>query len=238
VVGQRHTSHNKVLPAPRPLRVRSDLHGPERLWRGSGVARILRKPVCERCSGGHVGNTRTLADIGQGRAGSRTAATRSGPRPLTASEASTVGWDTTFGSGHAHHPMGSPLSLLPRVVPPSRTGSVHDSGVHPVGSSSTAPEGFRESRVDSHRGIHGRLGHHLGPLSPASGCLRAFPRPSVAVDATSPVRSTVRGAETSGRQRPLTKCCRLRSLRSLRPTWPEALVAGKRSGAYSRLAGS
>ena len=37
------TSANKVLPAPRPLRTRSDLHGPKRLWRENGVARILRE---------------------------------------------------------------------------------------------------------------------------------------------------------------------------------------------------
>jgi toxin ParE1/3/4 len=38
---------------------------------------------------------------------------------------------------------------------------------------------------------------------------------------------------SSGGVRPITKCCRLRSLRSLRPTWPEALVARIRGGAYS-----
>src|SRR5690606_36029557 len=46
------TSVNKVLPAPRPLRVRSDLHGPRRLWRGNEVARSLREPVCEGSGGG------------------------------------------------------------------------------------------------------------------------------------------------------------------------------------------
>jgi membrane protease YdiL (CAAX protease family) len=48
----QRTSHNKVLPAPRPLRVRSDLHGPRLLWRVNGVARILRQPVCEPSGGG------------------------------------------------------------------------------------------------------------------------------------------------------------------------------------------
>jgi hypothetical protein len=52
VMGVRHTPYNKVLPAPRPLHVRSDLHGPMRLWRENGVARILREPVCERSGGG------------------------------------------------------------------------------------------------------------------------------------------------------------------------------------------
>src|SRR5690606_2548621 len=52
LVEQQHTSHNKGLPAPRPLRVRSDLHGPRLLWRGNGVARILREPVCGRSGGG------------------------------------------------------------------------------------------------------------------------------------------------------------------------------------------
>ena len=46
-VEQRPTAYNKVLPAPRPLRVRSDLHGPKHLWRVNEVARILRQSVCE-----------------------------------------------------------------------------------------------------------------------------------------------------------------------------------------------
>jgi len=46
------SSYNKVLPAPRPLRVRSDLHGPKRLWRVNGVARIVRQAVYEPADGG------------------------------------------------------------------------------------------------------------------------------------------------------------------------------------------
>src|SRR5690606_12879451 len=50
--------------------------------------------------------------------------------------------------------------------------------------------------------------------------------------------SKARLLEALVRARPLTNCCRLRSLRSLRPTWPGAFVARKRGGAYSSAGGS
>jgi hypothetical protein len=55
-----HTRHGKVLPAPRPLRVRSDLHGPALLWPGDGVQRILDQARVGSRVVGHVGTLETL----------------------------------------------------------------------------------------------------------------------------------------------------------------------------------